>query len=60
MDFGCGIGCYTIGLAELAEAAGRVIAIDLQQKMLGIIWSGVQRGKDWPQQKTAFSSCRIV
>lgn len=34
VDVGCGLGFFTIGMAELVGPAGRVIAIDLQQEML--------------------------
>jgi ubiquinone/menaquinone biosynthesis C-methylase UbiE len=34
MDFGCGMGMFAIGLARLVGDQGRVIAIDVQQKML--------------------------
>ena len=36
MDIGCGMGYFTLGLAELVGDAGKVIAIDLQQEMLDI------------------------
>jgi SAM-dependent methyltransferase len=34
LDFGCGFGHYALGMARLTGASGRVIAADLQQKML--------------------------
>ncbi len=34
VDIGCGMGYFTLGLAKLAGPGGRVIAVDLQQKML--------------------------
>ena len=34
VDLGCGMGYFTIGLARLTGPEGRVIAVDLQQKML--------------------------
>jgi ubiquinone/menaquinone biosynthesis C-methylase UbiE len=37
MDIGCGMGYFTLGLAELVGDSGRVIAIDLQQEMLDIM-----------------------
>jgi ubiquinone/menaquinone biosynthesis C-methylase UbiE len=33
-DIGCGMGYFTIGLAKLAGPGGRVIAVDLQKRML--------------------------
>jgi ubiquinone/menaquinone biosynthesis C-methylase UbiE len=37
MDIGCGMGYFTLGLAELVGDTGHVIAVDLQQQMLGIM-----------------------
>jgi len=37
MDVGCGMGYFTIGMAKLVGDPGKVIAIDLQQKMLDIM-----------------------
>jgi len=37
MDIGCGMGYFTLGLAELVGDAGQVIAVDLQQRMLDIM-----------------------
>ncbi len=34
LDIGCGLGFNTLGLAELVGNGGRVIALDIQQKML--------------------------
>ena len=34
VDIGCGMGYFTIGLAKLAGPGGKVIAVDLQQRML--------------------------
>jgi ubiquinone/menaquinone biosynthesis C-methylase UbiE len=34
VDIGCGIGYFTIPLARLVGASGKVIAVDLQQRML--------------------------
>ena len=36
MDVGCGMGHFTLGLAELVGDNGQVIAVDLQQEMLDI------------------------
>jgi len=37
MDIGCGMGYFTLGLAELVGDAGKVVAVDLQQEMLDIM-----------------------
>ena len=37
MDFGCGMGLFSIAMAKLVGAAGRVIAVDLQQEMLDVL-----------------------
>jgi ubiquinone/menaquinone biosynthesis C-methylase UbiE len=37
MDIGCGMGYFTIALAEIVGDSGRVIAVDLQQQMLDIM-----------------------
>ncbi len=34
LDLGCGMGYFTMGLARLTGPAGRVAAVDLQEKML--------------------------
>ena len=36
-DFGCGMGVFSLGMARLVGPTGRVIAIDVQQKMLDIV-----------------------
>jgi ubiquinone/menaquinone biosynthesis C-methylase UbiE len=36
MDVGCGMGYFTLGLAELVGDKGQVIGVDLQQEMLDI------------------------
>ncbi|MBI9110702.1 class I SAM-dependent methyltransferase [Maridesulfovibrio ferrireducens] len=36
LDFGCGFGHYSIGAAQLVGKGGKVIAVDLQDKMLEI------------------------
>ncbi len=33
-DIGCGMGYFTLGLAELVGPAGKVIAVDVQQRQL--------------------------
>jgi len=37
MDIGCGMGYFTLGMAELVGDAGQVIAVDLQQEMLDVM-----------------------
>ena len=37
MDFGCGMGLFSIAMAKLVGDGGRVIAVDLQQKMLDVL-----------------------
>ncbi len=37
MDVGCGMGYFSIGMAKLVGAKGKVIAVDLQQKMLDVM-----------------------
>jgi len=37
MDVGCGMGYFSIGMAKLVGASGKVIAVDLQQKMLDVM-----------------------
>ena len=34
LDFGCGFGHYSIGMAKLVGKSGKVVAVDLQDKML--------------------------
>jgi len=34
LDFGCGFGHYTLGMARLTGPSGKVVAADIQQKML--------------------------
>ena len=36
MDMGCGMGYFSIGMARLVGPNGKVIAVDLQQKMLDV------------------------
>jgi len=38
MDIGCGMGYFTLGLAEIVGDRGQVIAVDLQQQMLDIMF----------------------
>jgi ubiquinone/menaquinone biosynthesis C-methylase UbiE len=43
MDIGCGMGLFSIAIAKLVGGQGRVIAVDLQQKMLDVLWRRAQR-----------------
>ena len=43
MDIGCGMGYFTLSLAELVGDTGKVIAVDLQQKMLDIMLKRAQK-----------------
>lgn len=36
-DIGCGMGYFSIGLAKMVKANGRVIAVDIQKKMLAAL-----------------------
>jgi len=37
MDVGCGMGFFTIAMARIVGDAGKVVAVDLQQKMLDVL-----------------------
>lgn len=43
VDIGCGMGYFTIGLARLAGPEGKVIAVDLQQRMLDALGRRARR-----------------
>ena len=43
MDLGCGMGHFSIGMAGLVGPTGKVIAVDLQQKMLDVMERRAQR-----------------
>jgi ubiquinone/menaquinone biosynthesis C-methylase UbiE len=43
MDIGCGMGLFSIAMAKLVGNQGRVIAVDLQQKMLDVLRRRAQR-----------------
>jgi ubiquinone/menaquinone biosynthesis C-methylase UbiE len=36
-DIGCGMGYFSIGLAKIVKENGRVIAVDIQKKMLEVL-----------------------
>jgi ubiquinone/menaquinone biosynthesis C-methylase UbiE len=37
MDFGCGMGMFSVGMARLVGETGRVLAVDLQPQMLSVV-----------------------
>src|SRR5512136_3069782 len=37
VDIGCGMGYFTMGLAKLVGPAGKVFAVDLQDRMLAAL-----------------------
>jgi 2-polyprenyl-3-methyl-5-hydroxy-6-metoxy-1,4-benzoquinol methylase len=43
MDVGCGMGYFSIGMARIVGETGKVIAVDLQQKMLDIMQKRARR-----------------
>jgi len=43
MDLGCGMGHFSIGMAGLVGSTGKVIAVDLQQKMLDVLGNRARR-----------------
>jgi ubiquinone/menaquinone biosynthesis C-methylase UbiE len=43
LDFGCGPGFFTIEIAKMLSNSGRIIAVDLQEKMLKIIKQKIEK-----------------
>jgi len=43
MDFGCGMGFFSIAMAKMAGVDGRVIAVDVQQQMLDVLRRRAER-----------------
>jgi len=37
LDLGCGLGFFSLPMARLTGPSGRVIAVDVQEKMLGVL-----------------------
>ena len=46
LDFGCGPGFFSLAMARLVGASGRVISVDLQEGMLDKLRNKI-RGTDW-------------
>jgi ubiquinone/menaquinone biosynthesis C-methylase UbiE len=44
-DMGCGNGFYSLKLAELVGPAGKVIAVDIQSQMLGMLRAEMRKAK---------------
>lgn len=45
MDFGCGMGFFSIAMARLVGEAGCVVAVDVQQKMLDVLQKRAERAR---------------
>jgi ubiquinone/menaquinone biosynthesis C-methylase UbiE len=45
LDFGCGMGFFTIAMADLVGDSGRVIAADLQQQMLDVLMKRARKAQ---------------
>ena len=43
MDVGCGMGYFSMGMAKLVGTGGKVIAVDLQQKMIDVMLKRARR-----------------
>jgi ubiquinone/menaquinone biosynthesis C-methylase UbiE len=43
MDIGCGMGFFSIGMARLVGDGGRVLSVDIQQKMLDVLKKRAQK-----------------
>ncbi len=43
IDFGCGMGYFSIAMAKMVGEAGRIIAVDLQQQMLDVMQRRAQK-----------------
>lgn len=57
VDIGCGMGHFSIGMAKLVGASGRVISVDLQQKMLDRVKRRAERvGVD---DRISLRLCRV-
>ena len=52
LDFGCGMGFFSIAAARLTGPSGRVIAVDLQQRMLDVLRRRADKAGVGPQIQT--------
>ena len=43
VDIGCGMGYFSISMAEIVGAGGHVISVDLQQQMLDVVLSRARK-----------------
>jgi ubiquinone/menaquinone biosynthesis C-methylase UbiE len=43
IDIGCGIGYFSIGMAQIVGKTGKIISVDLQQKMLNILMERAEK-----------------
>jgi 2-polyprenyl-3-methyl-5-hydroxy-6-metoxy-1,4-benzoquinol methylase len=43
MDIGCGMGFFSLGMARLVGDGGRVLSVDIQQKMLDVLKKRAQK-----------------
>jgi 2-polyprenyl-3-methyl-5-hydroxy-6-metoxy-1,4-benzoquinol methylase len=47
LDFGCGMGCFSLPMARMVGAAGRVVCVDIQPRMLAeLARRGARAGLD--------------
>jgi ubiquinone/menaquinone biosynthesis C-methylase UbiE len=56
VDVGCGMGYFSLGLARLVGPTGKVISVDLQQKMLDRLWA--RAGQQGLQERIRLHRCQ--
>ena len=56
LDVGCGMGHFTLGLAELVGSEGQVIAVDLQPEMLKVASHRVKQAA--LEERVRFHQCQ--
>jgi ubiquinone/menaquinone biosynthesis C-methylase UbiE len=56
-DIGCGMGYFSIAMADCVGASGTVFAVDIQQKMLDILNHRARKRYARPQIKTIRAGC---